>query len=145
MRDVEVEDLFGDLEDHFAPNHSTFILSTINDISATASACNSSRRIGSSSSISKSSKSSSSSKSSCSDILVSQFNNLTLDSALDNLCILTTTNKKGHKKTGYKLCSLGYYYTVEKSRLELMPTADIINWKCERISENIRKENCLVL
>ena len=82
-----------------------------------------------------------SSKSSCCDILVSQFNNLTLDSALDNLWILTTTNKKGHKKTGYKLCSLGYYYTVEKSRLELMPTADKINWKCERLAATLTTLN----
>ncbi len=49
-----------------------------------------------------------------------------MDSALDNLWILTTTNKNGHKKTGYKLCSLGYYYTVEKPRIELVPTADKI-------------------
>ncbi len=68
-----------------------------------------------------------------------------MDSALDNLWILTTTNKNGSKKTGYKLCSLGFYYTVEKPRVELVPTADKIYWKCERLSENIRKENCLVL
>ena len=71
-------------------------------------------------------------------MLVSQLNNLALDSALDNQWILTTTNKNGYKKTGYKLCSLGYYYTVEKPRLELVPTADKIYWKCERLSSGTK-------
>jgi hypothetical protein len=40
------------------------------------------------------------SKSSCCDMLVSQMNNLALDSGLDNLWILTTTNMNIHEKTG---------------------------------------------
>ena len=109
---------FDQFDDPFGTNSSTIIQSTIIDTSVNTSA-----------STSINNKSSSSNT----DALVSQLNNLAIDNTL-NVWILTTTNKNGHNKVGYKLSSLGYSYTVDKPKSELIPTASKIYWKCERLS-----------
>ncbi|CAF0921710.1 unnamed protein product [Brachionus calyciflorus] len=62
------------------------------------------------------------------DNLISKMNKLALEPQLinDTWC-LTKTNKNG-----YKLCSLGMYFVIDKPKLDLIPTAKKIYWKCER-------------
>jgi hypothetical protein len=93
-------DPFYDLEDPFENNSSTIISSTINDNTINSSS-------GSNSSLGNSIS------------LEAQLNKLSLDS---NAWQLTRTNVNSHKKKGYKLSSLGYSYTVDKPKIEDIPT-----------------------
>ena len=69
------------------------------------------------------------------DILVKQLNDLSIDTSNnENNWFITKTQKNGSNKTGYKLTSMGYSYTVYKPKLEDVPTAKKVYWKCEKTS-----------
>ena len=96
-KDVDEEDPFREIDDNpFASNTSTIISSTLNDISTESS-------------------SNSTSTTTSTNSLESQLNKLSLDSKEWQL---TTSNRNGSKKVGYKLSSLGYSYTIDKPKLE---------------------------
>ena len=67
------------------------------------------------------------------DLLTKQLNNLAFDTELSNQAWqINLTKKNGKNKNGFKLSSLGSAYTVDKPKLDDVPTAKKIYWKCEK-------------
>ena len=65
-------------------------------------------------------------KQQCIDPLVAKLNELTIDNENDKLSWNIFETARG----GYKLCSLGYTYTIDKPKLSEVKNAPKIYWKC---------------